>query len=229
MYCNLLCITENRNISERKTTHAKNDSGVRPILQRRTMLVPAQQSLLKSVTRLLESKKKVGRVIETKSKPSDQRIKLETRKEDRTGWQSTRLPGGLGEHNLIFLLLQFPVCKMAISHLIRLACGRLGSGTVSRCMPAHFLAKSIRYCCQGKQRKNSRTPGQLNQTVRFTINCLRTLTEAFPTGETFRTLFSHGTHGGRWSWGFFSRQTWNRRVWSMSSVGKWLNALLGSR
>ena len=74
-----------RNVSERKTTHAKNDSDVHPIPQRRTMLVPVQQSLLKSVTRLLENKKKAGRGIETKAKLSDQRIELETRKEERTG------------------------------------------------------------------------------------------------------------------------------------------------
>lgn len=120
MYCNLPCITENRNISERKTTHARNNSGIRPILQRRTMLVPSQQSLLRSVTRLLENKNNFGRVIETKAKPSDQRIKLETRKKDRTGWQSTRCPAGLGEHDFISLL-QLPICTMAISHLIRLA------------------------------------------------------------------------------------------------------------
>lgn len=48
-------IQYHRNVSARKTTHAQNYSDVHPILQRGTMTVPAQQSLRKAVTRLLET------------------------------------------------------------------------------------------------------------------------------------------------------------------------------
>lgn len=80
--CVLQFIQYHRNISERKTTHAQNYSDVHPILQRGTMMVPAQQSCNQAAG---NNNKELGQAIETKARASDQRIELETRKQERAG------------------------------------------------------------------------------------------------------------------------------------------------
>lgn len=85
MYCNLFCITETRETSSRE----------RQLMQRMTQTyIPAcreEQCLCqrtepaKICNKAAGNKKKVGRIIETKAKPSDQRIELQARKEERTG------------------------------------------------------------------------------------------------------------------------------------------------
>lgn len=72
-------------------------------------------------------------------------------KKGRENWLTVnQTPCGTRRTQFNLSLLQFPIRKMAIGHLICLVYGRLGSEMVSYYMSAHFLAKWIPYFYEGK-------------------------------------------------------------------------------